>query len=158
MTDEVMEPDRLFTLEKVIFLKIDAIKYGFLDIGKALYEINAGRLWAAQYASFEEYLKSTYPFSKSWAYAIMKISLVFGGIIEAEDIDVDVTRCFKLLPYVKEDNAEELLRMAAGTSYSGFEDNIRNMKSQKGHDECDHGEWIVIKKCGKCGFSKQENK
>jgi hypothetical protein len=85
----------------------------------------------------------------------MKIWESFGPIIDGLVIDVDVTRCFKLLPYTTKENAEELVLMAAHTSWSGFEDNIRNLKGLKGHDECPHEEWVNICRCKKCGFSKE---
>jgi predicted RNA-binding Zn-ribbon protein involved in translation (DUF1610 family) len=54
------------------------INRNYFEIGKNLFEINRDKLWAAEYASLEEFVEKVLEFRKSKAYQLIQIYEVFG--------------------------------------------------------------------------------
>lgn len=50
----------------------------YFEIGKSLFEINRDRLWAAEFASLDEFVEKVLEFRKSKAYQLIQIYEVFG--------------------------------------------------------------------------------
>lgn len=68
------EQSRLAELEAVV----DAGQRTFLDVGRALLEINAARLYRATHSTFADYLDSRWSMSESHGYRMIDVARVAG--------------------------------------------------------------------------------
>jgi hypothetical protein len=152
---QVVKPNMLLDAEKEIEDCKKRSVLGFLGIGKALSIINKNDLWrfSDSCTSFSSYVENVQHIRKSWAYALCSVYEKFAPILLAhEDLKtVEVTRLVRLLPFIQEDNIEELTHTAANVPAKAFDDTIRNLQGRKGTDECDHEfEEIRFQQCTKC--------
>jgi hypothetical protein len=129
---------------------------GFLGIGKALSIINKNDLWrfSDSCTSFSSYVENVQHIRKSWAYSLCSVYEKFAPILLAhEDLKtVEVTRLVRLLPFIEDDNLEELAHMAATVPAKDFDANIRNRKGKTAPDQCEIHDWRIIKQCKICGL------
>jgi hypothetical protein len=129
---------------------------GFLGIGKALSIINKNDLWrfSDSCTSFSSYVENVQKIKKSWAYSLVTVYERFSPILLAhEDLKtVEVTRLVRLLPFVQEDNIEELAHSAALLPAKAFDDQVRQLSGKTPQDTCEEHDWVIIKRCKICGL------
>lgn len=148
--------ERRFELEKFVLEGMGNMMQEVFKMGLALKEIRDDKLWRTSHAKFDDYCRDTFGYGKSWAYGLVSLYDKFYLVAKTHpENPVDISRMYKLLPHVTEENAEEMYLMAAGTNWTGFENNIKNLKNRKGTDECDEHQWVTINVCLKCGFREK---
>lgn len=134
---------------------------GALQKGKGLNIISENNLWIQTGSkSFEKYVENHLGFGKSTAYGYMAIYRYCHDVLMNDPLlaSTSPTRILKLLPYINENNKLDLLHMAAATPDArSFDNNLRNIRGQKGTDECDHSEWepIPYERCKCCGQKRR---
>jgi hypothetical protein len=152
---ETRKLERRFELERNIANAVGAMGAEVFRMGLALKEIKEDKLWRITHQKFEDYSRETFGYGKSWAYDLIRIYDTFYPVALSHKVPVDVTRMHKLLPLVNDENAEELYLMAAETNWTGFENNIKNLKGNGGTDECENHDFVIISRCRKCGFTEK---
>jgi hypothetical protein len=161
MKKEVMvqKAEQLFDAVKNVKVGLGDAKHGMLLAGKYLMKINTEKLWKADGSpskSFAHWVEMELSLSKSTCYNLMDAYAKVGELIEnnAHYKDIDMSKVFLLLPYIKDDaslaDKEEILEMAQSCTWRGLQDNLKNMKGKKASDECDHEETETFVRCKKC--------
>jgi len=130
---------------------------GALKIGRALQAINYNNLWLPLADTFEKYCAAAHGFQKSSAYNFIALWDTWGeGVAK---LSVDPTRLVRLLPYVTEENKEELLEMAVHVpDAKGFDNNLRNLAGKTGTDDPHDHQWVSIQmeQCSVCGQRRKK--
>jgi len=140
---------------------------GFLEIGKALFEISNCDLWRFSEAeSFSAYVEKVQGMKRAWAYSLMAVYKTFGSMLDTNSgvssLSVhpdapDITRLVRLLPHITEENKEELFHLATNTPAKAFEDSLRNLKGKVATDECDEHDFRPVpwEQCSICGQKRR---
>lgn len=127
-----------------------------LRVGYLLEPISSQSLWkSGDYKSFEDYTYKNFALSKSSAYNYIQISKVFGEYILSNELEVaSHKRLLRLLPFVSEENKEELVHEAVELSETDFENQIRERKGTQPTDTCTHlmEDYATLQKCQNCPF------
>lgn len=130
---------------------------GCLVIGRALQAISAGRLWQAVADSFADYVEKEHGIKRSWAFALIGVHEKFGQYLIADETlqEADVTRFTRLLPYVDDENVEELAHAAVRIPGAKDFDNYVRQLAGKETTDSDHEhifEPIPYQQCRVCGL------
>ena len=130
---------------------------GALQIGRALHQIKEGNLWATSDGckTFEKYAESIHGFKRSTCFNLIAVWNTWGEkILETPEFQsVDTSRLVRLLPFVGEDDKQELLRDAVFIpDERGFSANLRNRRGLTAPDECETHDWqpVPYEQCTVC--------
>ena len=136
--------DQVFDLHsKVVKLK-DDINSSFLELGRLLWVIKDGRLFELlDYETFESYLaQPELSFDRSSVYRLIRIHeelVLKRGVALCDLKKIAWSKLDRIIPYLKDDNLEEMLEKAEHLSRSDLQQELKPHNPK-------------LTTCPKCGY------
>ena len=135
----------------------------YLRKGELLHLINDSNYWQLSGAvTFREFCERELRMKSTACYDCIKVWKKFDKKLKEhpELSHVDQSRLVRMLPFVTDQNEDDLLHDAAMLDYNGFENSIRSLKGQTPTDDTLHShdfDIISYKQCKVCGIKVKKD-